>query len=138
EKGQGAYLNNQRLRVAQRTDIRETVVVCGVPHLGRGDHKLFLAETAQVMAQVAGVRRYGAAALDLAYVAAGRFDIYWERGLKSWDMAAGAVLVREAGGYITDVTGHTGFMGTGDVLAGNEQMHKELCALLKKAQTGVS
>jgi myo-inositol-1(or 4)-monophosphatase len=133
EKGQGAWLNNQRLRVAQRTDIKEAVVVCGVPHIGRGDHKLFLSEIAQVMAQAAGVRRYGAAALDLAWIAAGRFDIYWERGLKTWDMAAGAVIVREAGGYVTDVGGHAGFMATGDVMAGNEQMHKALGALLRKA-----
>ncbi len=134
EKGQGAYLNNQRLRVAQRTDIREAVVVCGIPHLGRGDHKLFMAEMAHVMAHAAGVRRYGAAALDLAYVAAGRFDIYWERGLSSWDMAAGAVLVREAGGYVGDIAGRDGFMESGDILAGNETMQKELINLLKKAQ----
>jgi myo-inositol-1(or 4)-monophosphatase len=134
EKGQGAYLNNQRLRVAQRTDIKEAVVVCGIPHLGRGDHKLFLKEIAHVMAHAAGVRRYGAAALDLAYVAAGRFDIYWERGISSWDMAAGSVLVREAGGYVTDVTGHSGYMATGDILAGNEAMQGQLLKLLKKAQ----
>ena len=134
EKGQGAYLNNQRLRVAQRSDIREAVVVCGIPHIGRGDHKLFLSEISQVMAQAAGLRRYGAAALDLAYIAAGRFDVYWERGLSSWDMAAGSVLVREAGGYVSDVTGHDGFIGTGNILAGNEQMQKELIALLRKAQ----
>jgi myo-inositol-1(or 4)-monophosphatase len=134
EKGQGAFLNNQRLRVAQRSDIKEAVVVCGIPHIGRGDHKLFLQEIAHVMAQVAGVRRYGAAALDLAYVAAGRFDIYWERGISSWDMAAGSVLVREAGGYVSDVTGHSGYMATGDILAGNEAMQTQLVKLLKKAQ----
>jgi myo-inositol-1(or 4)-monophosphatase len=134
EKGQGAYLNNQRLRVAQRSDIREAVVVCGIPHLGRGDHKQFLGEMAHVMAHVAGVRRYGAAALDLAYIAAGRFDIYWERGLSSWDMAAGTVLVREAGGYVGDLTGREGFMQSGDILAGNETMQKELIGLLNKAQ----
>jgi myo-inositol-1(or 4)-monophosphatase len=133
EKGQGAYLNNQRLRVAQRTDFREAVIACGLPHIGRGDHRQFLAEAAQVMALAGGMRRMGAAALDLAYVAAGRFDAFWERGLSPWDMAAGAVLVREAGGYITDVTGHDGFMATGDVAAGNEQMLKELQKLLKKA-----
>jgi myo-inositol-1(or 4)-monophosphatase len=136
EKGQGAYLNNQRLRVAQRTDIREAVIACGLPHIGRGDHKLFLAESAQVMALAGGMRRFGAAALDLAYVAAGRFDAFWERQLSKWDMAAGAVLIREAGGYVTDVTGHDGFMATGDILAGNETMQKELLKLLKKAQAG--
>jgi len=134
EKGQGAYLNNQRLRVAQRTNFNEAVVVCGMPNIGRGDHRQFLNEAAQVMAQAAGMRRYGAAALDLAYIAAGRFDIYWERQLSTWDMAAGAVLVREAGGYVSDITGHGGFMETGDVVAGNETLQKELIALIRKAQ----
>jgi len=133
EKGQGAYLNNQRLRVAQRSNINEAVVCCGLPHIGRGDHRQFLAELAQAMAVTAGLRRTGAAALDLAYVAAGRFDAYWERRLQTWDMAAGAVLVREAGGYVSDVAGHPGFMETGDILAGNEAMQKEVMALLKKA-----
>ena len=133
EKGQGAYLNNQRLRVAQRSDIREAVVCCGIPHIGRGDHRQFLNELAQVMAVSAGLRRTGAAALDLAYVAAGRFDAFWERRLSTWDMAAGAVLVREAGGYVADVNGHPGFMETGDVAAGNEAMQRELIAVLRKA-----
>ena len=134
EKGQGAYLNNQRLRVAQRSDIREAVVCCGIPHIGRGDHRQCLSELAQVMAVTAGVRRTGAAALDLAYVAAGRFDGFWERRLSTWDMAAGAVLVREAGGYVADVNGHPGYMQTGDVVAGNEAIQKELIALIRKAQ----
>lgn len=134
EKGQGAYLNNQRLRVAQRSDIREAVVCCGIPHIGRGDHRQFLNELSQVMAVTAGVRRSGAAALDLAYVAAGRFDAFWERKLSTWDMAAGAVLVREAGGYVADVNGNPGYMQTGDIVAGNEAMHRDLIALIKKAQ----
>jgi len=134
EKGQGAYLNNQRLRVAQRSDIREAVVCCGMPHIGRGDHRQFRDELAQVMAVAAGLRRNGAAALDLAYVAAGRFDAFWERRLSTWDMAAGAVLVREAGGYVADLSGNSGFMETGDIVAGNEAMQKEVLALLKKAQ----
>ncbi|MGL4240272.1 MAG: inositol monophosphatase family protein [Beijerinckiaceae bacterium] len=133
EKGQGAYLNNQRLRVAQRTDFREAVIGCGIPHIGRGDHKQFQAELGQVMAIASGVRRMGAAALDLAYVAAGRFDGFWERRLSTWDMAAGAVLIREAGGYVTDINGHDGFMATGDIACGNEQMLKELLKLIKKA-----
>lgn len=133
EKGQGAYLNNQRLRVAQRTDIRESVIANGFPHIGRGDHAEFLREAAQVMAMSAGMRRMGAAALDLAYVAAGRFDAFWERGLNSWDMAAGTVLIREAGGFVTDVTGHDGFMATGNLACGNDTIHKELLKLIKKA-----
>ncbi len=131
EKGQGAYLNNQRLRVAQRSSLEEALVCCGIPHIGRGDHKLFLREMAVVMARVAGIRRLGAAALDLAYVAAGRLDAYWERGLNSWDVAAGFVLVREAGGFVTDLAGNTAAPDTRDVLCGNEVIHKDVLALLK-------
>jgi myo-inositol-1(or 4)-monophosphatase len=134
EKGQGAYMNNTRLRVAQRKDIREGVIVCGVPNLGRGNHKEFQAELGQVMAMAAGIRRYGAAALDLAYVAAGRFDAYWERGLSTWDMAAGIVLVREAGGFLADPDGHDGYMATGNIAAGNDHMLQELLGLIKKSR----
>jgi myo-inositol-1(or 4)-monophosphatase len=132
EKGQGAFLNNHRLRIAQRTNFEDALVCCGIPHLGRGDHKLFLKEMAAIMAKAAGVRRTGAAALDLAYVAAGRFDCFYERGLKSWDMAAGAVIVREAGGFVSDIHGHTAYMATGDIVAGNETMQRELVTLLKQ------
>jgi myo-inositol-1(or 4)-monophosphatase len=131
EKGQGAFLNNQRLRVAVRSSLEEAVVCCGIPHIGRGDHKLFLREIAQVMARVAGVRRLGAAALDLAYVAAGRLDAYWERGLNSWDVAAGIVLVREAGGYVTDVSGDAATSATANILCGNETMHDALLRIIK-------
>jgi myo-inositol-1(or 4)-monophosphatase len=133
ERGQGAFMNNTRLRVAGRQDIREAVVCCGIPHIGRGDHPRFLREIAQIMAYAAGVRRFGAAALDLAYVAAGRFDVFYERGLSSWDICAGAVLVKEAGGFLSDLSGHEGFMGTGDVIAGNETMLKEYLKIIQKA-----
>jgi myo-inositol-1(or 4)-monophosphatase len=136
ERGQGAFLNNQRLRVAARRDINEAVMAVGIPHIGRGDHPLFLREVAQVMAQVAGVRRFGAAALDLAYVAAGRVDAFYERRLATWDVAAGVCIVREAGGLVTDVSGHDGFMETGDVLATNEHLQVPIVALLKKASGG--
>ena len=85
------------------------------------------------MTRAGGVRRLGAASLDLAFVAAGRFDGFWERGLKSWDMAAGIVLVREAGGYVTDADGGADLFGTGSVCAGNEFIHRQLLDLLKKA-----
>ena len=133
EKGQGAFLNNQRLRVAQRPGLEEALVCCGIPHLARGDHPLFLREIAQVMARVAGVRRFGAAALDLAYVAAGRLDGYWERELKSWDIAAGLVLVREAGGFATDLAGQTATAATRDVMAGNEVIHGALLKIVRGA-----
>ena len=100
ERGKGAFLNDQRLRVAGRRSMQDAVVACGLPHRGRGDLALFRTEFMAVQEQVAGLRRFGAAALDLAFVAAGRFDIYWERNLSSWDMAAGILLVREAGGYV--------------------------------------
>jgi len=103
EKGKGAYLNNRRIRVAARNELADAVVACGLPHIGRGDHGLFLREMAAVMGHVGGLRRWGAAALDMAYVACGRFDGYWERGVNSWDIAAGILMIREAGGYVTDV-----------------------------------
>src|ERR1700752_4804197 len=101
ERGKGVFLNDQRLRVAARRRLSEAVVACGLPHLGRGDLAQFRKEFAVVQEKVAGVRRFGAAALDLAWVAAGRLDGYWERNLSSWDMAAGIIMVREAGGFAT-------------------------------------
>jgi myo-inositol-1(or 4)-monophosphatase len=105
EKGKGAYLNNRRIRVAARNELADAVVACGLPHIGRGDHGLFLREMAAVMGHVGGLRRWGAAALDMAYVACGRFDGYWERGVNSWDIAAGILMIREAGGYVSDADG---------------------------------
>jgi myo-inositol-1(or 4)-monophosphatase len=133
EKGQGAYLNNRRIRVAARTDMAEALVGCGLPHIGRGDHGLFLREAAAVMAQVGGMRRFGSAALDIAYVACGRLDIYWERGLNSWDMAAGLALMREAGGYVSDADGGSDPVAKASVACGNEILHRELVKLLKQA-----
>lgn len=134
EKGKGAYLNNRRIRVAARNELADAVVACGLPHIGKGDHGLFLRETAAVMGYVGGMRRWGAAALDLAYVACGRFDAYWERGLNSWDIAAGILMVREAGGFISDADGGNDPMAKGSVVCGNEIMHRELAKLLKKAK----
>ena len=133
ERGKGAFLNDQRLRVAVRKRLADAVISCGLPHLGRGDLALSRKEIAAVQEKVAGLRRFGAAALDLAWLAAGRFDGYWERNLSPWDMAAGLILVREAGGYITDLEGGEAPFLTGDVVAGNETMHRELTRLLKEA-----
>ncbi|MEP9367879.1 inositol monophosphatase family protein [Xanthobacter sp. VNH20] len=133
EKGQGAYLNDRRLRVAGRRKLAESVVCCGLPHMGRGDHARFNRELAKVQTQVAGLRRTGSAALDLAWVAAGRFDAFWERNLSAWDMAAGILLVREAGGYVSDLDGGDQILEKGDVIAGNEDMRRDLLALLKAA-----
>jgi myo-inositol-1(or 4)-monophosphatase len=136
ERGKGAFLNDHRLRVAARSRMNEAVVACGLPHYGRGELELGRAELAAVQEKVAGLRRFGSAALDLAYVAAGRFDIYWERNLSSWDMAAGVLMVREAGGYVTDLDGHDAMLVKGHIAAGNEALHRELLAVLKAAGKG--
>jgi myo-inositol-1(or 4)-monophosphatase len=133
ERGKGAFLNNRRIRVAARTELADAVVVCGLPHIGKGDHGLFLREAAAVMGSVGGMRRLGAAALDLAYVACGRVDAYWERGLNTWDMAAGLILIREAGGYVSDAEGGSNPMAKGTIACGNEGLHRDLLKLLKQA-----
>lgn len=133
ERGKGAFLNSRRLRVAARRELANCIVTCGIPHRGRGDLALFRRELAVVQEQVAGVRRTGAAALDLAWVAAGRFDGFWERNLAAWDLAAGLVLVREAGGYATDIDGGDAILDKGSVVAGNEDIQRALLALLKTA-----
>jgi len=134
ERGKGAFLNDQRLRVAARRRMTDAIVACGLPHLGRGDLALARAEIAAVQPNIAGLRRFGAAALDLAWVAAGRFDAYWERDLNAWDMAAGLILVREAGGYVSDLDGGEAMFAKGHIAAGNETMHGELLRLLKDAR----
>jgi myo-inositol-1(or 4)-monophosphatase len=112
--------------------MHDAVVACGLPHRGRGDLALFRSEFMAVQEQVAGLRRFGSAALDLAFIAAGRLDIYWERNLSSWDMAAGILLVREAGGYVTDCDGTDAMFAKGHIAAGNETLLKELVTTLKK------
>ena len=134
ERGQGAFLNDRRLRVANRTALADCVVGTGIPHLGKADHRLFLEQQRLVMREVAGVRRMGAAALDLAYVASGRLDGFWEQGLSAWDMAAGVLLVREAGGFISSLAGKPDMLDTGDVVAGNEQIHRLLSGVVAKAK----
>jgi len=133
ERGKGAFLNDRRLRVAARQRLADAVIACGLPHLGRGDLALNNRELAAVQRKVAGLRRFGAAALDLAWVAAGRFDGFWERGLSPWDVAAGSILVREAGGFVTDLDGADTPWISGDVVAGNETMHRELTRLVNSA-----
>ena len=133
ERGRGGFLNERRLRVAGRRDLSNSVVCCGIPHAGRGDPAKFRGELAAVQSRVAGVRRTGAAALDLAWVAAGRFDGFWERALSPWDLAAGMLLVREAGGIVTDLDGELSVLEKGSVLAGNEFVHRELLSAIKAA-----
>jgi myo-inositol-1(or 4)-monophosphatase len=133
ERGKGAFLNDQRVRVAARRQLAEAVFACGLPHRGRGDLALFRKEFAVVQDKVAGLRRFGSAALDLAWVAAGRVDGYWERNLSPWDMAAGLLLVREAGGFVSDVNGTDAMMTSHSIVAGNDTMHQELLKLLNGA-----
>ena len=133
ERGKGAFLNDQRLRVAARKRLADTVIACGLPHYGRGDLALGNRELSAVQDKVAGLRRFGAASLDLAFLAAGRFDGYWERNLSPWDMAAGLLLVREAGGFVTDLDGGDAMFAKGHIVAGNETTHPELLKLLKAA-----
>ncbi|NVP55665.1 inositol monophosphatase family protein [Mycoplana rhizolycopersici] len=132
EKGGGAFLNDRRLRVAARKELSDSVISCGVPHLGRGNHGKFLIELRHVMGEVAGIRRMGAASLDLAYVAAGRFDGMWERGLAEWDIAAGILLIREAGGFVSDLEGGNAMLETGTLVAGNEYIHKALAEVVHR------
>jgi myo-inositol-1(or 4)-monophosphatase len=133
ERGKGAFLNDRRIRVAARKKLADAVVCCGLPHMGRGDHGQFNRELEAVQTQVAGLRRTGSAALDLAWVAAGRFDAFWERNLAAWDMAAGLILVREAGGYVSDMDDGDKILDKGHVIAGNELIRRDLYRLLKAA-----
>jgi len=133
ERGKGAFLNDKRIRVAARERLADAIVACGLPHYGRGDLELARNEIAAAQCHFAGLRRYGAAALDLAWIAAGRLDAYWERDLSPWDLAAGLLLVREAGGFVSDLDGGDAILTKGNVVAGNETMHRELLRLLNEA-----
>ena len=133
ERGAGAYVNDRRLRVAARHDLKECVIGTGIPFLGHGDHPRFQRQMARVMGEVAGIRRCGAASIDLAWVASGRLDGFWEAPLKPWDMAAGIVLIREAGGFVSDFDGRDRILETGSIVAGNENVHRRLSKLLAEA-----
>ncbi|MEO1135239.1 MAG: inositol monophosphatase family protein [Pseudomonadota bacterium] len=130
EKGEGAYLNDRRIRVSGRSDLSASLFACGLPFAGRPGRTRALEEADRVLEKTAGVRRFGAAALDLAFVAAGRFDAFWERDLNSWDVAAGACLVREAGGLVTEIDGGKKFLSGGSILAANPEIYEQAKALL--------
>ena len=133
EKGKGAFVNDRRLRVAARQRMDEAVLATGIPFLGHGQHARFLKELHQISQRVAGVRRFGAAALDLAWVAAGRMDGFWERDLSAWDLAAGLLLVTEAGGKVTTAEGGDDVLAAGSVCAANLDLHPLILERLRAA-----
>ena len=136
EKGAGAYLNASRLRTSGRTQLDASLIATGIPFKGHESAE-FMTELQAVAPKVAGIRRMGAASLDLAYVAAGRYDGYWERNLKAWDVAAGAALVMEAGGLISPFKRGEHPVFKGDIMASNQGLHKQLCELLGAAYTTI-
>jgi myo-inositol-1(or 4)-monophosphatase len=136
EKGRGAWLHDRRLRVSSRRDFSEALIATGTPFKGHGDPARWQKIADAVMAEVAGIRRFGSAALDLAWVAAGRFDGYWEENLNFWDIAAGILLVREAGGFVSDFRGGEAGIARGEVLAGNAALHSRLHKLVAGALKG--
>lgn len=133
EKGQGAFMRNKRLRVSGRDKIDTALVVTGSPPAQADTRDLFLAEYCAVQRRIPGVRRMGAAALDMAYVAAGRFEAFWERGLKPWDMAAGHLIVKEAQGISTMINGTGDPVFQNEVLCSNANLHAELKTIIAQA-----
>jgi myo-inositol-1(or 4)-monophosphatase len=130
EKGRGTWLNERRLRVSARRNLDEALIATGIPFYGHGNLERFTKILDAVSPNVAGIRRFGSAALDLAWVAAGRFDGFWEEDLQYWDVAAGILLVREAGGFVSDFKGGEAGLANGQVLAANDQLHSKLHKLV--------
>ncbi|TMJ13458.1 MAG: inositol monophosphatase [Alphaproteobacteria bacterium] len=133
EKGRGSWHNERRLRVSARRDLADALIATGVPFKGHGHHERFHRILGAVAPEVAGIRRFGSAALDLAWVAAGRYDGFWEEDLQYWDLAAGLLLVREAGGFVTDFRGGDAGIAKGQVLAANGDLHSRLHKLVAGA-----
>jgi len=136
ERGQGAFVNSRRLRVANRKSLADSLIGVGIPHRGRAGQERFLTECKALMGATSGLRRTGSAAIDLAWVAAGRIDGFLERDLKPWDLAGGTILVREAGGYVTDLAGGHRMFDDGSVVAGNQAIHRALLKTLASAHAG--
>jgi myo-inositol-1(or 4)-monophosphatase len=129
-RGRGAYLNERRIRVSKRTDLRHSLISTGFPFRPGDNFNNYLRMMAEVMQRTAGLRRPGAAALDLAYVAAGRLDGFWEFGLSPWDMAAGTLMITEAGGLVGDLAGEPNYLATGNLVAGNPKIFAQLLQLI--------
>ena len=133
EKGQGSWMNETRLRVSGRRSMIDCVFATGLPSAGQDDISLSLRELAQILPTTAGIRTLGAAALDLAYVAAGRFDGFWKRGLKVWDIAAGVIILKEAGGFIESIQSSKSFMKDGTVICSNDQIFAQFAKAIRKS-----
>ncbi|MEM8569335.1 MAG: inositol monophosphatase family protein [Pseudomonadota bacterium] len=133
EKGAGAWMNDRRLRVSGRRDMIEMIFATGVPFAGSPLLPKTLKDLAELTPRTAGIRRWGAAALDLAYVAAGRYDGFWERGLRPWDMAAGLLIVREAGGFTGPIVEDTEIFESGTVVAATPQIFETLTGIVRKS-----
>ena len=133
EKNVGAFLNRRRIRVSGRRVLGESLIATGIPSSDRSDPKSFIPLLKTVMAKTSGVRRLGSAALDLAYVAAGRYEGYWEVGLSPWDVAAGIIIVREAGGMVSEVDGQANMLYGNSILATNQQLYDPIRRLLMQA-----
>ena len=129
-KGKGAFCNNQRMRVSNKEKFEECLIGTGIPHKGMSGHNEYIPGLQKIMSEVSGIRRLGAASLDLVYVAAGRFDGYWERNLKIMDIASGALIVKEAGGMVTDFDGKENFLKNGRVVASNFKIHSKLLSTI--------
>jgi len=131
EKGAGAWMNDSRLRVSGRHKMSEAIFATGLPFGGRADLPETLQDLARVLPACAGVRRWGAAALDMAYVAAGRYDGFWERRLSPWDLAAGVIIVREAGGLVDPLTRGENIVESGDVICANEPLFDKFVSVIR-------
>ena len=134
EKGRGAWINDKRMRVAARRELVETILATGVPFVGRPGHAQFFKELHQLTQRVSGIRRFGSAALDMAWVAAGRFDGFWERSLNPWDIAAGVLLVTEAGGKVSGIDPKEDVLETGNIVASNLELLPLIQERLQAAQ----
>ena len=130
EKGNGAFMNDRRIRVSERKVLSECLFATGIPFKGHGNHEMFLEDLRPFLSEIAGIRRFGSAALDLAYVAAGRYEGYWERDLKPWDVAGGLLLVREAGGYTTTFEGGPSTPYNKNYIAASPFAHGHMLRLL--------
>jgi len=134
-KGGGAFLNDRRIRVSKRIKLQDALIGTGFPYRAFEHIDTYLAIFKQLAQNSAGIRRPGAASLDLAYVAAGRYDAFWEFGLSPWDMAAGTLLVTEAGGLVSDLSGEAGYLASGNLIAGNPKIFAQLLKLISEHKT---